>query len=92
MPPKRPTPSKASGSEPKRQKNVMMFHGKIQLLDMLQGAAAVRAVVLPRRRSGIAEIKALGFSCAHCKRRLLTPSPNSQLRLYKVEVFTVGGT
>ncbi|CAI9728962.1 Hypothetical predicted protein [Octopus vulgaris] len=36
MPPKHRTPSKASGSEPKRQKKVMTFHEKVQLLDMLQ--------------------------------------------------------
>ncbi|CAI9729542.1 transposable element-derived 1-like [Octopus vulgaris] len=36
MPPKRPTPSKASGCGPKREKKVMTFHEKVQLLNMPQ--------------------------------------------------------
>ncbi|CAI9726775.1 transposable element-derived 1-like [Octopus vulgaris] len=44
IPPKRPTPSKASGNEPKHQKKVMTFHEKVQLLDMIQEGKSYTAV------------------------------------------------
>ncbi|CAI9721543.1 transposable element-derived 1-like [Octopus vulgaris] len=44
MPPKRHTPSKASGNESKCQKKVMTFHEKVQRLDMLQEGKSYAAV------------------------------------------------
>ncbi|CAI9726949.1 transposable element-derived 1-like [Octopus vulgaris] len=44
MPPKRPTPSKTSGSELKHQKEVMTLHEQAQLLDVFREGKSYAAV------------------------------------------------
>ncbi|CAI9716096.1 transposable element-derived 1-like [Octopus vulgaris] len=44
MPPKRPTPSKAFGNEPKHQKKVTTLHDKAQLLDMFRKGKSYAAL------------------------------------------------
>ena len=44
MPPKRAASSKASGSQPKRQRKVMTVSEKIELLDMLRAGRSFAAV------------------------------------------------